>query len=365
MAKALAVRTAQAVGPLSTKQINQHSSLQGSLFGSQGNGKTLRTILSLKTGSTRLFRAQKCFHCRSFHPYNTEASHSRWRNVPGLASRPDYSRTGPTFHRGFPSVPSGQRHEREGRRRAQHGRARAAASDETDSRETLLPRAVLAELRQKGVTIWEFYYDTSAEAYGVGDFGEEVRALQGYLMTTGDFRSEHGATGYFGPETQKALSNWQRQHGVEPALGVWGPFSRDKYRQLVAQDASRRGLQRKLSKKPAVIAADRPGPSPPSAVGEASRSPSSASVSVPLSPPAASHARGGLSLAQSLVAAFAIVGVAVLGGFLLQRNKASRKDISDAQELDRARNMLEMDRTGGPQPGEREAGRHKAAPEER
>lgn len=57
--------------------------------------------------------------------------------------------------------------------------------------------------------IWEFYYDDSADAYGLGDFGDEVRALQGYLMSTGHFHSEHGTTGYFGPDTQKALSNWQ------------------------------------------------------------------------------------------------------------------------------------------------------------
>jgi hypothetical protein len=72
-------------------------------------------------------------------------------------------------------------------------------------------------------TIWELYYDDSTDAYGLGDFGDKVRALQVYMMSTDHLHSEHGTTGYFGPDTQKALSNWQVSIESRANLRLWGP----------------------------------------------------------------------------------------------------------------------------------------------
>jgi surface protein len=63
----------------------------------------------------------------------------------------------------------------------------------------------------------------------LGSRSESVTCLQNYLITTGDFTYEGGATGYFGPVTQAAVAAWQNANEIEPAQGYWGPVSRGVY----------------------------------------------------------------------------------------------------------------------------------------
>lgn len=78
-------------------------------------------------------------------------------------------------------------------------------------------------------------------AYGLFNFtralhsgirGEEVKALQDYLKSTGHFGSSVESTGYFGQLTKEAVAAWQRDNGVSPAEGYFGFRSQLKYRAL-------------------------------------------------------------------------------------------------------------------------------------
>jgi hypothetical protein len=62
--------------------------------------------------------------------------------------------------------------------------------------------------------------------------GADVRALQNLLISknTGPAAqalARNGATAYFGPLTQAALAEWQKANGVAPALGYFGPKTRE------------------------------------------------------------------------------------------------------------------------------------------
>lgn len=64
----------------------------------------------------------------------------------------------------------------------------------------------------------------------LGDTGTAVTILQNYLITAnkgGSARTlaETGATGYFGPLTQKALAEFQALVGIKPATGYYGPLT--------------------------------------------------------------------------------------------------------------------------------------------
>lgn len=66
----------------------------------------------------------------------------------------------------------------------------------------------------------------------LGAMGDDVRALQDYLTSTGHFNYEGGSTGYFGPITKAAVAAWQEDNGVSPTIGYFGPISRAKYSEL-------------------------------------------------------------------------------------------------------------------------------------
>lgn len=60
--------------------------------------------------------------------------------------------------------------------------------------------------------------------------GPLVMALQGFLILkdTGPAAralADVGATGYFGPLTQRALAEYQSAHGISPAVGYFGPIT--------------------------------------------------------------------------------------------------------------------------------------------
>ncbi len=62
----------------------------------------------------------------------------------------------------------------------------------------------------------------------IGSRGEEVRCLQQSLIAMG-YAIAAGATGYFGDETRAAVGAWQRDTGVRPSVGYFGPISRAKW----------------------------------------------------------------------------------------------------------------------------------------
>lgn len=59
----------------------------------------------------------------------------------------------------------------------------------------------------------------------MGSTGSDVTTLQNFLMGAGQ-SIPAGATGYFGSQTQSALSAWQAANGVSPAAGYFGPITR-------------------------------------------------------------------------------------------------------------------------------------------
>lgn len=61
----------------------------------------------------------------------------------------------------------------------------------------------------------------------LGASGAEVTALQTWLISKG-YNIPAGATGYFGAQTAAALSAYQRQAGITPAAGYFGPITRAK-----------------------------------------------------------------------------------------------------------------------------------------
>ena len=67
----------------------------------------------------------------------------------------------------------------------------------------------------------------------VGSQGDDVKALQDYLTTTGHFTYSGGSTGIFGSVTRTALAAWQAANGISPASGYFGPVSKAKYLELI------------------------------------------------------------------------------------------------------------------------------------
>jgi hypothetical protein len=59
----------------------------------------------------------------------------------------------------------------------------------------------------------------------VGAKGEDVKALQGVLISKGYLKIA-APTGYFGPATKAALAAWQKDAGISPAVGYFGPKTR-------------------------------------------------------------------------------------------------------------------------------------------
>src|SRR4051812_16939917 len=56
-----------------------------------------------------------------------------------------------------------------------------------------------------------------------GSQGDDVRGLQEFLLRDGYLQAS--ATGYFGPMTARAVSQWQSAEGIQ-RVGAFGPLSR-------------------------------------------------------------------------------------------------------------------------------------------
>jgi hypothetical protein len=55
--------------------------------------------------------------------------------------------------------------------------------------------------------------------------GDDVLKLQQFLISKG-YSIPNGPTNFFGPQTQAALANYQRDNNITPALGYFGPVTR-------------------------------------------------------------------------------------------------------------------------------------------
>ncbi len=74
---------------------------------------------------------------------------------------------------------------------------------------------------------------TSSSSYSftrdltIGSTGADVTALQSWLISKG-FSIPAGATGYFGTQTQAAVSAYQAARGISPTAGYFGPTTRGR-----------------------------------------------------------------------------------------------------------------------------------------
>ncbi len=110
--------------------------------------------------------------------------------------------------------------------------ARAATIDELESKVRTLTEQLEVLTQQKNADQGTTSPCTFNRVLTLGTQGEDVRCLQNYLSNI-YFDSVYGATGYFGPITVRALTEWQKAHGVMPAKGYFGPLSQTKYSTLL------------------------------------------------------------------------------------------------------------------------------------
>jgi peptidoglycan hydrolase-like protein with peptidoglycan-binding domain len=65
----------------------------------------------------------------------------------------------------------------------------------------------------------------------MGRSGSDVTRLQNFLISEG-YGISAGATGYFGGQTAAALASFQAAHAISPAVGYFGPLTRNKVNAL-------------------------------------------------------------------------------------------------------------------------------------
>ncbi|MCE9586299.1 peptidoglycan-binding protein [Candidatus Uhrbacteria bacterium] len=91
----------------------------------------------------------------------------------------------------------------------------------------------------------------------VGSRGNDVTELQKLLISQG-FSIPAGATGYFGAQTRAAVIDFQKAHGITPAVGYVGPITRAELNKGVAptmSDEQRQMLIQSLQAQLAVLVA--------------------------------------------------------------------------------------------------------------
>lgn len=72
---------------------------------------------------------------------------------------------------------------------------------------------------------------TFDHSFARGTRGEDVRALQEYLAQDPNIYPEGLVTGYFGPNTESAVSRWQKKYGID-STGYIGPLTMAKFQEL-------------------------------------------------------------------------------------------------------------------------------------
>jgi len=150
------------------------------------------------------------------------------------------------------------------------------------------------KLKIQGIDV----YDFGSRALRESCFGEDVAALQSYLVDEGYLSTtDGGPTGYFGSVTREALQNWQRDVGVSTN----GVFNADcKWAYLKQQEARYNAVINRLSINETNVKRN------VSAAVPAKGSSSSSSFSMTAIKPA-------VSILTPALALFALGAVAVLG----------------------------------------------------
>jgi peptidoglycan hydrolase-like protein with peptidoglycan-binding domain len=123
--------------------------------------------------------------------------------------------------------------------------ARAATIDELELKVRTLTEQLEVLTQQKNVDRGTTSPCTFNRVLTLGTQGEDVRCLQNYLSNI-YFDSVYGATGYFGPITVRALTEWQKAHGVTPAKGYFGQLSQAKYSTLLNVSSEKREAEDQL-----------------------------------------------------------------------------------------------------------------------
>ena len=110
------------------------------------------------------------------------------------------------------------------------------------SQQDITPTApTLFEVVQESTPQQEQEIQISTTDLTLGSVGEEVRTLQkllnslGFTVATTGPGSPGEETTYFGPATQRALIRYQEANGITPALGYYGPLTRERMQQQLAQ----------------------------------------------------------------------------------------------------------------------------------
>jgi hypothetical protein len=122
------------------------------------------------------------------------------------------------------------------------------ADDEDEEAENIVAtyRGTLMAARTQGITLPKALNDALGTVVAsslptgtsgftrdltLGSQGEDVKRLQAFLIAgnagpAASALATSGATGYFGPVTQKALIEFQTAEGISPASGYFGPLTR-------------------------------------------------------------------------------------------------------------------------------------------
>ncbi|MDO8589877.1 MAG: peptidoglycan-binding protein [bacterium] len=92
------------------------------------------------------------------------------------------------------------------------------------------PSVLLAIILALGVLATPVDAETFTTNLTIGSRGADVVLLQQFLVVKGYLQMPAGVSyGYFGYLTRGAVAGWQSAHGIAPAVGYFGPISRQAF----------------------------------------------------------------------------------------------------------------------------------------
>ncbi len=98
------------------------------------------------------------------------------------------------------------------------------------ARVTVLPSPTPATLNPPPIVSYLF-----KRSLKFGSSGDDVKALQDFLRSTG-FYSSSFSTGFFDSPTKNSVISWQKANGIKPATGMFGFLSISKYKKLTTSN---------------------------------------------------------------------------------------------------------------------------------
>lgn len=141
--------------------------------------------------------------------------------------------------------------------------AKAATMAELQAQiQSLLAQITLLQKQASGNNTLPAVCTTVQNDLAFGSNGTAVTNLQNFLISQG-FAIAAGATGYFGGQTQQAITKYQVTKGLSPANGTFGPATKTKIKEYCDQNQT--------PSKPVVTPTPKPTtPTTPELTGEAS-----------------------------------------------------------------------------------------------